>query len=241
MSIPSLFITGTDTDIGKTVLTATLLCALRRCGNNAICMKPFQTGATRMDNQWSAPDVALPLQWSHLNRDDVPYELIAPYCFEPPCSPHLAARQVHIEPTLHRVEECFTALASQFDTVLCEGAGGILVPINQQESFIDLAVRLQLPVIVVARPSLGTLNHTLLTLHALRHRDLTVAGVVLVDRTGSSWGDIEKDNVETIEQRGNTTVLGILPHVPDVADQEDIPGTLLQEGERILEKLRTHS
>lgn len=237
MSLSSLFITGTDTDIGKTVLTATLLCALRGRGTNAICMKPFQTGATRTGEQWAAPDVELPLRWSQLCRDDLPHDLIAPYCFEPPCSPHLAAQQANLEPTLHHVTTCYTALASQYDTVLCEGAGGILVPINEQESMIDLADSLQLPVIVVARPNLGTLNHTLLTLSALRQRNLTVAGLVLVDRTGTPWGDIEKDNVATLERRGHTKILGVLPYVSNPADQAVIPNALLQEGQQILDRL----
>ena len=236
--VPSLFITGTDTDVGKTVLTATLLACLRRTGIQAICMKPFQTGAHQTGTSWRAPDLDLPLRWSNLQEKQVPYDLMAPYCYKPPCSPHLAARQASDYPTLDRVEACFTELTRSYDSILCEGAGGILVPINDKEDMLDIACRLQLPVVVVTRPSLGTLNHTLLTLRALQNSDLNVLGVVFANRNNIPWGDIEKDNQRTIAQRGHTRILGVLPFVDAVIDQPALPKELADAGDQILSNMR---
>lgn len=235
--VPSLFITGTDTDVGKTVLTATLLACLRRTGIQAICMKPFQTGAYQMGNSWQAPDLDLPLQWSNLDPKQVPYNLMAPYCYAPACSPHLAARQANEHPTLNHIEECLIELAHRYDPVLCEGAGGILVPVNDKEDMLDLACRLQLPVVVVARPGLGTLNHTLLTLRALRNSDLNVLGVVIANKNAVPWGDLEKDNQKTIAQRGHTRILGVLPFVDAVTDQPELPEELAHAGDQILQNM----
>jgi dethiobiotin synthetase len=125
------------------------------------------------------------------------------YCFAPPVSPHLAARKAGVKIALTKIA---IPAAARNSALIVEGAGGVLVPINDTQSMRDVMRQLALPVIVAARSSLGTINHTLLTLAALRSSRLNVAGVVLN-------GDLHSDNREAIERYGHTRVIGEIPRL----------------------------
>ena len=194
--LKGFFITGTDTGVGKTTVSAALMHRYRRDAPLRY-WKPIQTGIEDSDDtrdvaRLGGCDEREIFQWGiRLPR---------------PVSPHLAARwadtTIGIPPLLDAI-----AREGQDRSWIVEGAGGVLVPINDDgETMADLMVGLDVPVIVVARTTLGTINHTLLTLDALRRRELHVAGVVMV-------GNRNSDNTAAIEHYGSVAVLGHMPRI----------------------------
>lgn len=181
------FVTGTDTAVGKTVLSALLVAAL-----DALYWKPVQTGATEGTDRNTVRRLAAPSE-----------EQLFPerYCFDPPVSPHLAARDAGIRMTLDSFEFPDAPAGRPW---IVEGAGGAMAPLNERDLMLDLMRHLGLPVIVAARTSLGTINHTLLTLAALRAASLDVRGVVMI-------GARNTENRNAIEHYGNVRVIGHIP------------------------------
>lgn len=233
------FITGTDTDVGKTALGALLLAEFRRRGINIAPMKPAQTGC---DGQsLSAPDLDYSLSLAGMEVDAETYRTMAPYTFEPACSPHLAAEQAGIEIEIAEMVIAARRLSERFEQLLVEGAGGTMVPLNRRELMLDLMHALGLPVIVAARPGLGTINHTLLTIRALRSDGLAIAGVVFVESNSAVSGLIEADNLKTIEQFGKVPVLGTIPFCAALREARpsyaDLPGRVSAEVGRIVDRL----
>jgi len=189
-----LFVTGTDTGVGKTVVSAALL--LRYRSRFALrYWKPIQTGIEQDDDTADVRRLAT-CEPDEVREDGVRLRL--------PVSPHLAARLADVRIDLDAIGILGPPRVSARWVV--EGAGGVLVPINEAALMIDLMTRLALPVVVVARSTLGTINHTLLTLEALRSRGLRVAGVVMV-------GEPDVDNRVAIESYGRTNVLAELPRL----------------------------
>jgi dethiobiotin synthase len=181
------FVTGTDTNVGKTVLSALLVAAL-----DAVYWKPVQTGASEGTDRES---VRL---WAEATEDRLPLER---YRFDPPVSPHLASREGGIRITLDAFE---LPEAPPDRKLIVEGAGGVMVPLNERDMMRDLMRQIGFPVIVAARSALGTINHTLLTLAALREAHLPICGVALV-------GDENVENRGAIEHYGNVRVVGHIP------------------------------
>lgn len=182
-----VFVTGTDTSVGKTAVSAALMVRYR----GARYWKPIQTGpeddTTTVLRLSSSP--AREAAWLHGVR------------LGDPASPHLAAKRAGI-----RIDLPFlTAVVRETEfSWIVEGAGGALVPVNESDLMVHLMERLGLPVVIVARTTLGTINHTLLTIEAVRARRLTVAGVVMV-------GEPDADNHAAIEQYGQVAILGEMP------------------------------
>ncbi len=195
----AVFVTGTDTGIGKTYVCALLAQALSE-RLSVSYLKPVQTGCDReKDGQLRAPDFEVVLGTSRIARDD--YAVHVPYRFVPACSPHLAARQAGTGISLDRPAECLALLGKDRTTVIVEGAGGVLVPLNQRDTIADLMLKLALPVVVVTSPRLGTLNHTFLTLEALDTRGLRLAGLVFNNAEGLPKDAIYIDNRELLRSR----------------------------------------
>ena len=209
MTMPGVFITGTDTSVGKTVVAAAILAALRARGADALPMKPVQTGCAGPSS-----DLAHCLQAADLQIAPADEALLCPYVFPAACSPHLAARQAGVTISIRRILDCAAELQKRGHTVVAEGAGGVLVPLNDNETMLDLMLQLAFPVVVVARPELGTLNHTLLTLRALREARLNVEALFLSERTPRSWGAIEEDNLQTLRRLCAAPVIARFPHCP---------------------------
>jgi len=167
---------------------------------------------------------------------------MSPYRFEPACSPHLAAELAGTEIEISRIVSAARELAAKYDSLIVEGAGGILVPLNRRELMLDLMAKLNLPVLLAARPGLGTINHTLLSIRALREADLKIAGIVFVAGAAGESGVIEEDNVFTIEQFGNVPILGTIPFCPQLRGispaYSALPVTVAAEIEKIVNRLK---
>lgn len=196
------FVTGTDTGIGKTTVSCALLRAFAAQGEKVAGMKPIVAGSE--NGQWMDVEQLLAASNMHVSRQQ-----INPYAFDPPISPHLAARQSGTEIDLLVIHYAYQQLSAKADVVIVEGAGGFLVPINDRRNGADLAKMLNLPVILVVGMRLGCLNHALLTAQAIQAAGLTLAGWVAncLDPQMS----VVAENIATLEQRLGCPLLGTLP------------------------------
>jgi dethiobiotin synthetase len=217
--VRGLFVTGTDTGVGKTEVACALLRAARARGVDAVGMKPAQSGVE--------PGVLSDAERLREACDRVePLEAVCPYSFAAPLAPAVAARLEGRPVSMDAIVAGARALAARHAAVLVEGAGGLLVPISDGATQADLAVALGLPVLVVARAGLGTVNHTALTCEALARRGLAIAGVVL-NRTGPDDDASVPHNAAEIERLSGARVLATLPHVPDIGARERTLGAIL--------------
>ena len=207
----SFFVTGTDTGVGKTVLSASLLASARQQDIDAIYMKPVQTGCTRHGSQLVAPDLDFCLRAADLHPSRAELMSMCPYRFVPACSPHLAAAKARRPIRIDRIVAHFRKLQAAHKAVIVEGAGGVLVPLGPRHTTLDLMKALALPVVVAARPGLGTINHTLLTLRELQRARLRVLGIFFVHTTPGSDPAIERDNEQTIARAADIPILGRIP------------------------------
>lgn len=227
-SYRGLFVTGTDTGVGKTVVTAALAAALRRRGLDAGVMKPVQTGAEERDGNLYAPDAAF-LQ--AVSGVEDPPEWICPVRLRAPLAPSVAAELEGTEVSLTAIQEAYAQLAARHALILVEGAGGICVPLRNDYLMSDLARDLDLPVLVVARPSLGTINHTVLTVQYARSAGLQVVGV-LINNYPAEPGLAERTSPAVIERLAGVPVLGCVPADAGVDESGLSTGTLATQMER---------
>ena len=200
-----IFITGTDTGVGKTFVGAGLAAALREKGIDVGVMKPAETGCG-FRNGMLVPRDALKL--IKAGEVDDPLDLVNPYRFGAPLAPAIAAAREGKTIEIRRIVSAFRALARKHACMVVEGAGGIMVPLTTNHQYLDLAGVLNLPVLVVARPGLGTINHTLLTIMALRSRSLRVAGIVINHRSKKVSGLAERTGPPVIERLSGVPIIG---------------------------------
>jgi dethiobiotin synthetase len=204
-----LFVAGTGTEVGKTVVAATIASAARARGDRVAVFKPAVSGLDEhglAPEVWESaaelPDHALLRLAAGSRQGD---EQIAPYRYGPPVSPHLAAELADERIDPDRLRGAALAATEDTDLLLCEGVGGFLVPLTTDYLVRDLARDLALPVVVAASPGLGTINHTLLTIQAVRAAGLEVAAVVLTPWP-SEPSAMERSNLETIARVGSVEV-----------------------------------
>jgi dethiobiotin synthetase len=171
----AFFITGTDTDVGKTYVACKLISDYVAQGYKVVGMKPVAAGGDFVDGKWLNKDV---LKLEAASNVKAPRELVNPYSFKEAIAPHIAAEKSGVEIKIKVIQQAFKRLADMADIVIVEGAGGFLVPINNTESMADLAVALNIPVILVVGMKLGCINHTLLTVEAIQVRNLNLHGWV---------------------------------------------------------------
>ena len=204
----SYFVTGTDTGIGKTIVSCALLSAYSARDNVVIGMKPVVTG--RVCGEWAdvkaivaASSVAAPREW------------VNPYAFIPPISPHLAAKEAGIEIDVEVIRQACRNLQKISDVVVVEGVGGIMVPLNDRNDVADMAYALDLPVILVVGMRLGCLNHALITAKIIQASGLKLAGWVAnqIDPQMNSFDE----NLHTLKERLNCPLLGVLPFERNVS------------------------
>jgi dethiobiotin synthetase len=196
-----LFVTGTDTDVGKTVVASAIAATLAARGERVSVFKPAVTGLDELDGM-GADHERLRAAAGSLQ----PLSEISPYRFGPAVSPHLAATAAgqRVEPS-HLIGSAFQAAAAG-DVLVAEGVGGLLVPLSEGYLVRDIAVDLGMPVVIAARPGLGTINHTLMTVECARAGGLQVAGVVLTPWPAQP-GVMEHSNRETIARLGDVDVV----------------------------------
>jgi len=201
--VNGFFITATDTGVGKTEVACALLRAARAAGVDAVGMKPAQSGHAPGE-----PSDAERLR--EASGAVEPLEAICPYSLSAPLAPAVAARLEGRTIELSRILAAAAALASRHAALVVEGAGGLLVPLTERETFAELAVALALPVIVVARAGLGTVNHTALTVEALRGRGLAIEAVVLNRTSPADDASVQYNAAEIVRLTG-ARVLGPVP------------------------------
>lgn len=198
------FITGTDTEVGKTLVTCALLHAARNQRLRAVGMKPVAAGT---DSEGRNEDVE---RLNAASSFEAAPELVNPYCFSPPIAPHIAAAEAGKVIDLDVIRRAFDQLAAQADLTLVEGAGGFLVPLSETTDTAALAVHLNLPVILVVGLRLGCINHARLTAAAILHCGLPFAGWVAnsIDPLMTR----REENIATLADRLPAPLLGVLPH-----------------------------
>lgn len=200
-----VFVTGTDTEVGKTRISVGLIELLQNRGLKAAGMKPIASGCDWLDGQWQNEDALALMAQSDVS---LPYATVNPYAFQPAIAPHIAAARVGTEVSLSVIRQQFEAIKQQADAVVVEGAGGWLVPLNDTDTMADLATELDLPVVLVVAIRLGCINHALLTVESIQQKGLKLAGWVanhLSEQTESA------DIIATLKQRIDAPCLGSVP------------------------------
>lgn len=208
-----IFVTGTDTGIGKTVISSAISAffSLRKQMNVGV-MKPFECGLSKTDKDLLPWD-AICLREASGSNDDL--NTISPYTLEAPVAPEVAAMLEHVNIDINMVDKIYHSLAKSHDLLVIEGAGGVLVPIRENFFFADLIQKWNAPTLIVSRLGLGTINHTLLTNHLLKERGIKVIGVILNNTDG--LGDLPaQTNPDILRKYLDVPVLGIFPHVKDL-------------------------
>ena len=210
MSPRGVFVTGTDTGVGKTWIAAGLLLALRARGLRVAGMKPVSCGCeTGADGARHADALLLR---SCSSDPALAYEAVNPYAFSSPVAPHLAAAATGVKIDTARIRDAFARLTRQADCVVVEGAGGWLVPLDGERTMADLARTLELPVVLVVGMRLGCLNHALLSAAAIRGAGLTLAGWVA--NTIDPDMLLIEENIAALHSRIPAPLLGTVPALP---------------------------
>ena len=207
------FVTGTDTEVGKSLCAAGLLQALARQGYSTIGMKPVASGCERTAEGLRNEDAELLM--AHMSVE-ANYEDINPHAFEPPMAPHLAAAQNNINIDVEALLEKAHYLASQADRIVIEGAGGWLTPLNETRTFADFAQATGLPVVLVVGIRLGCINHALLTYENLLARQVPVAGWIANTGLENTQNCLDiKENISALKIRLSVPFLGEIPYLVD--------------------------
>ncbi len=207
------FITGTDTGVGKTLITATLIKAIGIIGLKACGMKPIETGCLKEG------DVLVPSDGMFIKtiaRMEETIRQVTPYCFESPLAPMPASEIDGISINFEKIRKAYTHLAKIYDVIVVEGIGGLLVPIKKDYFVLDLARDFGLPLIVVSRPGLGTLNHTMLTVNYAMKEGLDVAGIIINYNHPPKETLAEDTNPDIMRQISPVPLIGIVPYLKDL-------------------------
>ncbi len=206
-----LFITGTDTGVGKTIVTAAIAATLRADGVNVGVMKPIATGCVRRREGLVSEDAEFLAKAADAPE---PLEEISPIRLAEPLAPTVAAARAGVKLELAPMWRAWHRLKKAHDVMLVEGIGGALCPVTPKRSVADLAQQFHLPVLVVARPTLGTINHTAMTVEVLRARGLEVAGIA-VNRYRHDTDDVAQlTSPDEIQRVTGAPVLGLVPDDP---------------------------
>lgn len=210
MTARRIFVTGTDTAVGKTVVACALARGLKDLGARVEVMKPVASGAVRTPDGLRSADALALIEAA---RTATPYALVNPYCFEPPVSPHIAAAEAMIDVDIGKIRESFNALADRADWVVIEGAGGWLAPISARQSAADLALALEAPALMVVGVRLGCLNHAQLTRLAVAVRGVRFAGWIASEVDPAMLR--ARQNLASLERLLGEPALAVVRHAPD--------------------------
>jgi len=223
MTARGIFVTGTDTGVGKTVVACGLVRALRKSGVRVSVMKPVASGSLRTPDGLRNADALALMEAAGLDVRTL-YARVNPYCFEPPISPHIAAEDVKMEIDVDLIRHEFERLAASADWMVVEGAGGWLAPLNERETMADLASALALPVLLVVGLKLGCLNHAQLTRLAVRAHGVPLAGWV-ASAIDPQMSHLEA-NLESLARLLGEPPLAVVPHLPDGGMRLELTGVV---------------
>jgi dethiobiotin synthetase len=204
---PGLFVTATDTEVGKTYIASAIAASLKQSGRNVGVLKPVATGCIKTREGLVSEDAEL---LAAASDTDQPLDLICPNRYAEPLAPSVAARRAGRPLDYEAINRSIT-LAGRRDVWVIEGAGGVLTPLDEHQTMRDLIAAFALPTVVVATPRLGTINHTLMSIEALRAAGITVAGVVLNRYPTDTPGVAEETAAGEIERLGRVPILAIVP------------------------------
>jgi dethiobiotin synthetase len=207
------FITGTDTGVGKTVITAAFIKAVNILGFKACGMKPIETGCVRQGNVL-VPSDGMFIKAIARMEESIKY--VSPCCFENPLAPLPASEIEGLSVDLGNIKKAYRDLSKNYKVFIVEGIGGLLVPIKRDYFVVDLARDFGLPIIVVSRPGLGTLNHTMLTVNYAIKEGLNLAGIVINYSYPSQDTIAEETNPDILKQISPVPVIGIFPYLKDL-------------------------
>jgi len=208
--IPGLFITATDTEVGKTVVAGAIADWFRRRGSRVAVLKPVASGCSSRREGLVSEDAEFLATCADAR---FPLDLICPNRYFEPVTPGLAAERTGVPVDFDAVQRSIDLMSPHSDVMIVEGAGGLFAPLSETVCVIDMITWLQLPAVVVARPTLGTINHTVLTVEALRARGVKVVGVVINRYPADRASVAEEANPRLIEKWGKVPVLAIVPNV----------------------------
>ncbi|MBI5192488.1 MAG: dethiobiotin synthase [Nitrospirae bacterium] len=205
-----IFITATDTGVGKTFVSAGIASALKNSGINTGIMKPVHTGCIIKKGRLIPEDTLYLMKAASV---DDPIELVTPYMFREPVAPSVAAEISGTPIDIRKIIKAYKVLCRQHEYMIVEGIGGIMVPIIRYFYVADLIKKLGLPALIITRPDLGTINHTLLTINYMKNKNIQIKGIV-INHAGKGGKTLaEKTCVETIEKYSEIPVIGIIPFI----------------------------
>jgi len=214
-SAKGFFVTGTDTGVGKTIITGALIKASGLLGFRTCGMKPIETGCLREGNTFIPSDGIFIKTIAHMEET---VDHVSPCCFEEPLAPLPASEIEGMPVDIEKIMQEYTALSQKYDVVVVEGIGGLFVPIRKDYFVLDLARDLGLPVIVVSRPGLGTIKHTMLSVNYAIKEGLAVAGIVINYRRQPEGSPAENTNPDVIKKISPVPIIGIFPYLKDLEE-----------------------
>ncbi len=218
----NIFITGTDTDVGKTIITAGIAAAAQKKGIKTGVYKPIQSGAVIKNEKKTAPDLGF------VKKINSEIQTKVSYLLSESAAPYTAAVMENTEIKRDKILEDYRQIQKDCDFVLTEGAGGLLTPVYKNFLVRDIVKLLELPLIMVARPDLGTINHTLLTIEAAKSSGVEVLGVIISNYPLNTDNLAVKTAPALIEEVSGVKILGILPHIEGINNDDFNPEILIQ-------------
>ncbi len=229
LSIPGLFITATDTEVGKTVIAGAVAhYFLKRVRRVAVC-KPIASGSVRRREGLVSEDAEFLASCADAR---FPLDIICPVRFKEPLAPAIAAERAKEPVDWEAVGRSLRLMSAESEVMVVEGVGGVMAPLDERHTVLDLARWLGLPAVIVARPGLGTINHTLLTIEALRREGVKIAGVVINRYPADGASIAEETAPRWIEKFGKVPVLAIVPDYPGLK-RPPLPATVLSPIDRV--------
>lgn len=210
-----VFLTGTDTEVGKTVVSSALLQCAAHQGYQTVGYKPVASGSEWLNEGLRNPDALTLQKFSTVKLD---YHRVNPYCFETPTSPHIISQEMHQPIDFNVMSEGLSYLKQQADWILVEGAGGWFTPLSEKQFFSDWVISEQLPVILTVGVKLGCINHALLTQQAIIQSGLTLAGWVANEVEPA--GRYQKEYLATLKQHIKAPFLGKIPYLNEVKEHD---------------------
>ena len=228
-TLPGLFITATDTEVGKTIIAGAIADWFRRRARRVGVLKPVASGCVKRREGLVSEDAEF---LAHCADARFPLDLICPNRYFEPLAPSVAADRAGVAVDFGAVQRSIDLMSASSDVMIVEGAGGVMTPLSATVSVLDVMEQLKLPVVIVARPGLGTVNHTVLTVDAVRARGLKVVGVVINRYPPDRAGVVEETNPALVEKWAKVPVLTLVPDV-DAGITDRLPADVVAAIDRV--------